>query len=77
MLVEQQSLTQRDFGPDKEGDGDAVSCSSDTSVWSTPSRLCSESPQRSRDCEDKGDTVTDRTPGEETKAVYLKLLNTF
>ncbi|XP_047450016.1 lebercilin-like protein [Mugil cephalus] len=63
MGVEEQSLMQPDMvGPKKEGDSDAVGCSSDTSVWSTPPRLWSESPQHLWDCEDKADSVTGRTP---------------
>ncbi|XP_008274197.1 lebercilin-like protein [Stegastes partitus] len=47
-----------------EGDDDAVSCSTDTSRWSSPSRLScgSESPQHSSDCEDKAGSLIDKTP---------------
>ncbi|XP_075330366.1 uncharacterized protein LOC142388705 [Odontesthes bonariensis] len=47
------------FCPKKDCDGDSVSCSTDTSRWSTPSRpYCgSDDPQDSSDDEDKADSL--------------------
>lgn len=48
----------------KEGGGDAVSCSTDTSRWSSPSRVCcgSNSSHYSSDFEDQADSLTDKNP---------------
>ncbi|CAK6974397.1 lebercilin-like protein [Scomber scombrus] len=50
---------------DKGGYGDAVSCSTDTSRWSSPSRLCcdSNSPHYSSEFEDQTDSCAYKTPG--------------
>ncbi|XP_029301710.1 LOW QUALITY PROTEIN: lebercilin-like protein [Cottoperca gobio] len=63
MFMRQQSLVQQTFAHMKESDGDDVSCSTDTSRWSTPSRLrCgSNSSHYSSDFEDQADSLTDRT----------------
>ncbi|XP_035535968.1 lebercilin-like protein [Morone saxatilis] len=63
MCVRQQSLMQQTFAH-KEGDGDAVSCSTDTSRWSTPPRPCSGSNTSncSSDYEDQADSLIDKTP---------------
>ncbi|TDH15079.1 hypothetical protein EPR50_G00027430 [Perca flavescens] len=48
----------------REGDGDAVSCSTDTSRWSSPPRVCcdSNSSHYSSDFEDQADSLTDKNP---------------
>ncbi|XP_062275901.1 lebercilin-like protein [Scomber scombrus] len=63
MCVRQQSLMQA-FAH-KGGYGDAVSCSTDTSRWSSPSRLfCdSNSPHYSSEFEDQTDSCAYKTPG--------------
>lgn len=64
MCERQQSLMRQAFAHKKEGDGDAVSCSTDTSRWSTPPRLhCgSNSSHYSSDFEEQADSLTDRSP---------------
>ncbi|XP_031146600.1 lebercilin-like protein isoform X1 [Sander lucioperca] len=63
MSVRQQGLMQQAFSH-KEGGGDAVSCSTDTSRWSSPSRVCcgSNSSHYSSDFEDQADSLTDKNP---------------
>ncbi|XP_053176129.1 lebercilin-like protein [Scomber japonicus] len=63
MCVRQQSLMQQAFAH-KRGYGDAVS-STDTSQWSSPSRLCcdSSSPHHSSEFEDQTDSCAYKTPG--------------
>ncbi|XP_034722678.1 lebercilin-like protein isoform X2 [Etheostoma cragini] len=63
MSVRRQGLMQQGF-EHKEGDGDAVSCSTNTSRWSSPSRLgCgSNSSHYSPDFEDQADSLTDKNP---------------
>uniref|UniRef100_A0A8P4GIX7 Lebercilin-like protein n=1 Tax=Dicentrarchus labrax TaxID=13489 RepID=A0A8P4GIX7_DICLA len=64
MCVRQQSLMQQTFAHKKEGDGDAVSCSTDTSRWSTTPRPRSgpNTSHCSSDYEDQADPLTDKTP---------------
>ncbi|XP_044209342.1 lebercilin-like protein isoform X1 [Thunnus albacares] len=54
---------QQAFAHRREGDSDAVSNSTDTSCWSTPSRLCcgSNTPHYSSDFEDQTDSLTHKT----------------
>ncbi|XP_032363564.1 lebercilin-like protein isoform X2 [Etheostoma spectabile] len=63
MSVRRQGLMQQAF-EHKEGDGDAVSCSTNTSRWSSPSRLgCgSNSSHYSPDFEDQADSLTGKNP---------------
>ncbi|XP_044057572.1 lebercilin-like protein isoform X1 [Siniperca chuatsi] len=67
MCVRQQSLMQQAFAH-KEGDGDVVSRSTETSRWSTPfrPRCGSNSSHYSSDFEDQADSLIDKTP--ETKS---------
>eukprot|EP00064_Thunnus_orientalis_P009662 superscaffoldBa00001241_g9687 len=59
---------QQAFAHRREGDSDAVSNSTDTSCWSTPSRLCcgSNTPHYSSDFEDQTDSLTHKTPEAKT-----------
>lgn len=65
MCERQASLMQQAFACKKEGDGDAVSCSTDTSRWSSPPRLgCgSNSLRYTSDFEDQADSLIDKSPG--------------
>ncbi|XP_071328070.1 lebercilin-like protein isoform X2 [Trachinotus anak] len=74
MCVRQKSLMQPASAPKKEGDGDAVSGSTDTSRWSTPSKLHrgSDSAQYSSDCEDQADPCADKTPEAKTTDKWLR-----
>lgn len=55
---------QQAFNQKKEGDGDALIYSTNTSRWSTPSRpSCgSNSPHYSSDFEDQDDSLIDKNP---------------
>ncbi|XP_075956663.1 uncharacterized protein LOC142959303 [Anarhichas minor] len=60
-----QSLRQQAFAPkEEEGDGDAVRSSTDTSRWSSPSRLQCDSNRsyHTSDFEDQDDPLTDKAP---------------
>lgn len=51
-------------------DSDAVSCSTDTSRWSIPFKLCS---QYLPDCEDQGDSLTDEASEAESSEKWQGL----
>ena len=60
MSVRQRHLMLKAFPPKEEGDGDAVTCSTDTSRWSSPSRLdCASDDPQSSECGDTAGSLID------------------
>ncbi|GLD57101.1 lebercilin-like protein isoform X2 [Lates japonicus] len=70
MSDRQQRLMQQALAHKRDSDCDAVSCSTDTSRWSVPFKLC---PQYLPDCEDQGDSLADEASEAESSEKWQGL----